>query len=76
MASIGVDSDLRPIGSGLFLDSESYLDELSADDQISKVVGGTKLTTPRTITALPTTAFPTTFPTTSPVINPISLVVG
>ena len=75
MASIKIDSDLRPIGSELFLDSESYLDELSADDQISKVVGGTKLTTPRTITTLPTTTFPTTFPTTSPVINPISVVV-
>ena len=75
MASIKIDSDLRPIGSELFLDSESYLDELSADDQISKVVGGTKLTTPRTITTRPTTTFPTTFPTTSPVINPISVVV-
>ena len=40
MASIKIDSDLRPIGSELFLDSESYLDELSADDQINKVVGG------------------------------------
>ena len=41
MASIKIDSDLRPIGSELFLDAESYLDELSADQQINKVVGGT-----------------------------------
>ena len=40
MASIKIDSDLRPIGSELFLDSESYLEELSADDQINDVVGG------------------------------------
>ncbi len=45
MASIKIDSDLRPIGSELFLDSESYLDELSADQQINKIVGGTKPTT-------------------------------
>ena len=42
MASIKIDSDLRPIGSELFLDSESYLDELSADQQINKIVGGTR----------------------------------
>ena len=41
MASIKIDSDLRPVGSELFLDSESYLEELSSDDQINKVVGGT-----------------------------------
>ena len=41
MASIKIDSDLRPIGSELFLDSESYLEELSADQQIYKFVGGT-----------------------------------
>ena len=45
MASIKIDSDLRPIGSELFLDSESYLDELSADQQINNIVGGTKPTT-------------------------------
>ena len=45
MASIKIDSDLRPIGSELFLDAESYLDELSADQEINKIVGGTKLTT-------------------------------
>jgi hypothetical protein len=49
MASIKIDSDLRPIGSELFLDSESYLDELSADQQINKIVGGTR---PITITRL------------------------
>ncbi|MFN6271948.1 MAG: hypothetical protein ACK4XH_00555 [Microcystis sp.] len=48
MASIKIDSDLRPIGSELFLDSESYLDELSADQQINKIVGGTKPTSIRT----------------------------
>ena len=42
MASIKIDSDLRPIGSELFLDAESYLDELSADQQINKIVGGTR----------------------------------
>jgi hypothetical protein len=41
MASIKIDSDLRPIGSELFLDSESYLEELSADQQINNIVGGT-----------------------------------
>jgi len=56
MASIKIDSDLRPIGSELFLDSESYLEELSANDQISKVVGGTKLTTTRTTFTFPTTS--------------------
>jgi hypothetical protein len=49
MASIKIDSDLRPIGSELFLDAESYLDELSADQEINKIVGGTKLTTGFTI---------------------------
>ena len=44
MASIKIDSDLRPIGSELFLDSESYLEELSANDQINKIVGGTFIT--------------------------------
>lgn len=48
MASIKIDSDLRPIGSELFLDSESYLDELSADQQINKIVGGTNPTSIRT----------------------------
>ena len=43
MASIKIDSDLRPIGSELFLDSESYLEELSADQQINKIVGGTSI---------------------------------
>ncbi|OPF18673.1 hypothetical protein B1L04_04130 [Microcystis aeruginosa KW] len=50
MASIKIDSDLRPIGSELFLDSESYLDELSADQQINNIVGGTKPTSIRTVT--------------------------
>ncbi|GBE74533.1 hypothetical protein myaer87_17600 [Microcystis aeruginosa NIES-87] len=45
MASIKIDSDLRPIGSELFLDSESYLEELSDDQQINKIVGGTSPTT-------------------------------
>jgi hypothetical protein len=64
MASIKIDSDLRPIGSELFLDAESYLDELSADQEINKIVGGTKLAT-----TFPTTTFPaTTFPATT--INP------
>ena len=45
MASIKIDSDLRPIGSELFLDSESYLEELSADQQINKIVGGTSIRT-------------------------------
>jgi hypothetical protein len=45
MASIKIDSDLRPIGSELFLDAESYLDELSADQEINKIVGGTLPTT-------------------------------
>ena len=45
MASIKIDSDLRPIGSELFLDAESYLDELSADQQINNIVGGTNPTT-------------------------------
>ena len=49
MASIKIDSDLRPIGSELFLDSESYLEELSADQQINKILGGTK---PPTKTAI------------------------
>ena len=44
MASIKIDSDLQPIGSELFLDAESYLDELSADQQINNIVGGTKPT--------------------------------
>jgi len=56
MASIKIDSDLRPIGSELFLDAESYLDELSADQQINKIVGGTK---------------PTIFTLTRPPILPI-----
>ena len=43
MASIKIDSDLRPIGSELFLDSESYLEELSDDQQINKIVGGTSI---------------------------------
>ncbi|WP_199273376.1 hypothetical protein [Microcystis aeruginosa] len=69
MASIKIDSDLRPIGSELFLDAESYLDELSADQEINKIVGGTKLTTTFPTTTFPTTTFPTTtFPTTT--INP------
>ena len=50
MASIKIDSDLRPIGSELFLDSESYLDELSADQQINNIVGGTNPTFTRTVT--------------------------
>jgi len=57
MASIKIDSDLRPIGSELFLDSESYLDELSADQQINKIVGGTRpitrLTRPIPIRPIP-----------------------
>jgi hypothetical protein len=81
MASIKIDSDLRPIGSELFLDSESYLDELSADQQINNIVGGTnptftRPTFTRPTTIRPTTTFPTTFPTTSPIINPVSVVVG
>ena len=81
MASIKIDSDLRPIGSELFLDSESYLDELSADQQINNIVGGTNPTITRpTFTRptiiRPTITFPTTFPTTSPVINPVSVVIG
>ena len=82
MASIKIDSDLRPIGSELFLDSESYLDELSADQQINNIVGGTNpIFTLPTITrptrpTRPTITFPTTFPTTSPVINPVSVVIG
>ncbi|KAB0242506.1 hypothetical protein EZJ55_20115 [Microcystis aeruginosa EAWAG127a] len=79
MASIKIDSDLRPIGSELFLDSESYLDELSADQQINNIVGGTNptFTRPtRPTTIRPTITFPTTFPTTSPVINPVSVVIG
>ena len=77
MASIKIDSDLRPIGSELFLDSESYLDELSADQQINNIVGGTNPTITRpTRPTRPTITFPTTFPTTSPVINPVSVVIG
>ena len=76
MASIKIDSDLRPIGSELFLDSESYLDELSADQQINNIVGGTNPTFTRPTTIRPTITFPTTFPTTSPVINPVSVVIG
>ncbi|MDB9417044.1 hypothetical protein [Microcystis aeruginosa] len=76
MASIKIDSDLQPIGSELFLDAESYLDELSADQQINNIVGGTKPTFTRPTIIRPTTTFPTTFPTTSPVINPVSVVVG
>ena len=54
MDSIKIHSDLRPIGSELFLDSESYLDELSADQQINNIVGGTKPTSIRIPVLRPT----------------------
>ena len=53
MASIKIDSDLRPVGSELFLDSESYLEELSSDQQINKVVGGTLITITVTVVFIP-----------------------
>lgn len=39
MASIKI-SELRPLGSELFQDQESFLHELSEKNEIEKVVGG------------------------------------
>lgn len=52
MASINIDSDLRLVGSELFIDSESYLKELSADEQINTVGG---IVTPYTTITIPIT---------------------
>ena len=39
MANINI-SDLRPAGVDLFLDSESYINDLTEGEMINKIVGG------------------------------------
>lgn len=51
MANIKV-SNLQPTGFGLLEDSESFLQELSVEDKLENVVGGTSLWTTITLLTL------------------------